>query len=285
MWLLIGDLPPLPIISHIQYLPQFGAMPLAFSECCTYSVPLRITIPYCLVSRQAPAWSRAEPSHRACWGSGPGLVFPQALSPQKPGPSPRLQAEPGPKNTIRDCHPDFLVTAYSWPTFLYENELFDPNNPADGLFKGRLLVKAFKQIFTSPSSVLKMDDESFPRKRRRRDERRTRSHVASLLGMKSVSPRAVAYTAVQLRFALSSCGAWRVVDGEFNYEDFYNNIIDFFEDAETPDDKNYIRELLLWWNRKIFGRSKVLEYSTQRTDKLSVAMSLKRSAVYMSRVS
>lgn len=182
------------------------------------------------------------------------------------------------RTAIRDCHPDFLVTAYSWPTFLYENELFDPNNPTDGLFKGKLLVKAFKQIFTSPTSVLKMDDESSPRKRRRRDERRTRSHVASLLGMKSVSPRAVAYTAVQLRFALSSCGAWRVVDGEFNYEDFYNNIVDFFEDAETPDDKNIIRELLLWWNRKIFGRSKVLEYSTQRTDKLSVAMSLKRSA-------
>ncbi|KAI5988497.1 hypothetical protein EDC04DRAFT_2873243 [Pisolithus marmoratus] len=118
---------------------------------------------------------------------------------------------------IHDYHPEFLVTAYSWPTFLYENENFDPNNPTDGLFKGKLLVKAFKQIFTSPTSVLKMDDEPSPRKRRRHDERRTRSHVASLLGMKSVCPRAVAYAAVQLRFALSSCGTWRVVDGEFNY--------------------------------------------------------------------
>ncbi|KAI6037787.1 hypothetical protein EDC04DRAFT_2604561 [Pisolithus marmoratus] len=69
---------------------------------------------------------------------------------------------------------------------------------------------------SSPTSVLKMDDEPSPRKRRRHDERRTRSHMASLLGMKSVCPRAVAYAAVQLRFALSSCGAWRVVDGEFN---------------------------------------------------------------------
>ncbi|KAI6126354.1 hypothetical protein EDD16DRAFT_1516808 [Pisolithus croceorrhizus] len=129
---------------------------------------------------------------------------------------------------IHDCHPDFLVTTYSWPTFLYENELFDPNNPADGLFNGKLLVEAFKQIFTSPTLVLKMDDEPSPRKCQRRDKRCTHSHVASLLGMKSVCPHAVAYAAVQ------------VVDGEFNYEDFYNNIIDFFEDAETPDDKNTI---------------------------------------------
>ncbi|KAI5984695.1 hypothetical protein EDC04DRAFT_2549620, partial [Pisolithus marmoratus] len=66
-----------------------------------------------------------------------------------------------------------------------------------------------------------------------------------------------------LRFALSSCGAWRVVDGEFNYETFYNNIVDFFEVVETPEDKSIIQELLLWWNRKIFGRSKVSEYSPQ----------------------
>ncbi|KAI5984694.1 hypothetical protein EDC04DRAFT_2914174 [Pisolithus marmoratus] len=65
---------------------------------------------------------------------------------------------------IRDYHPEFLITTYSWPTFLYENKNFDPNNPTDGLFKGKLLVKAFKQIFTSPTSVLKMDDEPSPRK-------------------------------------------------------------------------------------------------------------------------
>lgn len=183
----------------------------------------------------------------------------------------------GHRAAIHDCHPEFLVTAYSWPTFLYQNGEFDPDNPTDGLFKGKLLVKAFKQIFTSPTSALKMDDKPPSRKHQRRDERSTRTHVASLIGMKSVCPRAIAYVAVQLRFALSSCGAWRIVDGEFSYEDFYNNIVDFFEDTETPDDRDFIRELLLWWNRKIFGRAKVLDYSVQKTNKLSVAMSLKRS--------
>ena len=33
----------------------------------------------------------------------------------------------------------------------------------------------------------------------RRGERRTRTHVAGLLGMKKVAPRAIAYVAVQVR--------------------------------------------------------------------------------------
>ena len=41
---------------------------------------------------------------------------------------------------IRDYHPDYRVTAYSWPTFLYDGH-YDAKNPRDGLFKGKLLVK------------------------------------------------------------------------------------------------------------------------------------------------
>ncbi|KIM65580.1 hypothetical protein SCLCIDRAFT_112399 [Scleroderma citrinum Foug A] len=157
---------------------------------------------------------------------------------------------------ICDYHPEFLVTAYSWPTFLYENGRYDPNRPSNGLFKGALLVRAFKHIFTSPTSALKMNLESngarLPLKKRQKyDEQRTRCHVASLVGMKSVCPRAITYIAVQLRFALSSCGSWRIVDGEFNYDDFYNNIIDFFENTGTAGEKKVIQDLLLWWNRSV----------------------------------
>ena len=105
-------------------------------------------------------------------------------------------------------------------------------------------------------------------KKRRIPDRRTRAHVAARIGMKSVSPRAIAYIAVQvwfpyfirdaawvliqvfkLRFALSSCGTWRITDGEFDYNTFYNNIVDFFENTETPGEDKFIRDLLLWWNR------------------------------------
>ena len=183
---------------------------------------------------------------------------------------------------------------------MYKNGRFNANNPTNGLFKGILLVKvctqdctchiavrflihgkAFKHIFTSSTSVLKMNTETNDphlKKRQKCDERCMHSHVASLLGMKSVCPRAIAYIAVQvslpflvgvpslhkhllwhcilfqLRFALSDCGAWWVIDGEFNYDDFYNNIVDFFENAETPDEKKVIQDLLLWWCQNRFLR-------------------------------
>ena len=82
--------------------------------------------------------------------------------------------------------------------------------------------QAFKHIFTSPSSVSPdefgsddeeesndsdVDESESPCKRQKlmdatNGHGRTRSHVAELLGMKAVQPRAIAYIAVQVRGAL-----------------------------------------------------------------------------------
>lgn len=45
------------------------------------------------------------------------------------------------RTCIREYHPDFRVTAYSWPRFLYEDYAYNPNSPSQGLFKSDLLVK------------------------------------------------------------------------------------------------------------------------------------------------
>ena len=58
-----------------------------------------------------------------------------------------------------------------------------------------------KLIFTSPSSVDEVVDPvttSNGQLKRRRGERRTRTHVAGILGMKKIAPRAIAYVAVQV---------------------------------------------------------------------------------------
>ncbi|KAL4077784.1 hypothetical protein J3A83DRAFT_4055833, partial [Scleroderma citrinum] len=56
-------------------------------------------------------------------------------------------------------------------------------------------------------------------------------HIAALLGMKSIEPHVIAYTAVQLHFALSSCNAWCLIHEDFDYVKFYKNILLFFEDT------------------------------------------------------
>ncbi|KAG2356721.1 hypothetical protein BDR07DRAFT_1299730, partial [Suillus spraguei] len=62
-------------------------------------------------------------------------------------------SNPTVRSFIQDYHPDFCVTACSWPSFLYKDGCYDPQNPTKDLFKGELLIKAFKHVFTSPSST------------------------------------------------------------------------------------------------------------------------------------
>jgi len=125
------------------------------------------------------------------------------------------------RQAIRDYHPDYMITASSWPMFLYANGLYNHQNPRTGLFQGELLLKvrwmqyfdaalkstqAFKFIFTSPTSA-ELDPENqhdgvsaqhHSKRKRTTGERRTRCHVAGILNMTSVQPRAIAYIAVQV---------------------------------------------------------------------------------------
>ncbi|KAJ3539561.1 hypothetical protein NMY22_g4686 [Coprinellus aureogranulatus] len=119
---------------------------------------------------------------------------------------------------------EIACSGEAWPAFLYRDSKFNPENPWDGLFQGKLLVSAFKHIFTSPSSV---DSES----------RATRAGNAELHGMKSV------------RFALTATAVFSRNDRATDSERFYSSILEFLED---PDEVEEVTSLLKWWNVKIF---------------------------------
>ncbi|KAG2752564.1 hypothetical protein P692DRAFT_20725836 [Suillus brevipes Sb2] len=184
--------------------------------------------------------------------------------------------------SIRDYHPDFRITACSWPSFLYEDGCYDPQNPTNGLFKGKLLIKAFKRVFTSPTSTYEeqpADSAARSVRNKNSGERRTRRDVSTLLNMRSIQPRAIAYVSVQLRFALSSAGSWRIVDDEFNHQEFYDNIVDYLELPPSPEAAKEVDDLLLWWNQKVFGRKFVSDYRPQQANRMSVAMTLSRRRI------
>ncbi|KAG2090398.1 uncharacterized protein F5147DRAFT_748244 [Suillus discolor] len=136
---------------------------------------------------------------------------------------------------------------------------YDPQNPTNGLFKGKLLIKAFKRVFTSPTSTYEEQPaDSAPRSvwNKNSGERRTRR---------------------DLRFALLSAGSWRIVDDEFNHQEFYDNIVDYLELPPSPEAAKEVDDLLLWWNQKVFGRKFVSDYCPQHANKMSVAMTLARA--------
>ena len=94
------------------------------------------------------------------------------------------------------------VAGDQWPIFLYANYAYDAEDPWNGLLRSGLLIsvkphsmlvhfiptnclKAFKHIFTSPSSV---DQEP----------KATRSGNARIHGMRSTTKASLAYVATQV---------------------------------------------------------------------------------------
>jgi hypothetical protein len=55
----------------------------------------------------------------------------------------------------------------------------------------------------------------------------------------------------KLHFALNDATQWMIHYNGFNYEEFYEFIIDFFEDDQTPEGKAATNELFNWWNRYV----------------------------------
>ncbi|KAF8240435.1 hypothetical protein L208DRAFT_1539586 [Tricholoma matsutake] len=158
---------------------------------------------------------------------------------------------------------EITATGDEWPLFLYHGFSYNPKDPWNGLFRSSLLVTAYKHIFTLPSSVDK-------------EPRATRSGNARIHGMTSITLASIAYIAMQqVRFALSSSPIFSQSDLATDSEQFYNSVLDLFEDVDEQEEVN---DLLEWWNRQIFP-----SYSSQRrpaaTDNVLASIKQRRQAL------
>ncbi|KAG2753039.1 hypothetical protein P692DRAFT_201706431 [Suillus brevipes Sb2] len=168
---------------------------------------------------------------------------------------------------IRDRTSEYIVSENSWPLFLYENYSVDSSDLEKGLFKSKILVKAFKATFTSPSSAREVDGDG---------------DGADILENNRRARRALSQAKVKtcVRFALSSVTSWRTVDGDFDYELFWNNIVDFFEDVPGPVTQRRVTQLLEWWTRKVFGKNHREDLTQEVVSQMSVtALAEQRKAM------
>ncbi|KAF8067037.1 hypothetical protein FPV67DRAFT_1417472 [Lyophyllum atratum] len=157
---------------------------------------------------------------------------------------------------------ELTTSGDQWPTFLFQGDTYNPQDPWNGLFRNSLLVTAYKHIFTSPSSVDK-------------EPKATRSGNARIYGMISVTLPSLAYVATQVRFALSSSPIFSRTDLTTDSERFYNTILDLFED---PDEKQEVDMLLNWWNRQIFPSFMSTE-RTSVTETVHAKIKVRRAAL------
>lgn len=165
---------------------------------------------------------------------------------------------------IRDRAQGYIVTDLSFPAYLYEKYTANSDNLEEGLFKGKILLQSYKAVFTSPSSAKDVEGdgdgadiiENNRRARKASSGIKVKKHVAQIIKMEKVTPRSIAYIVCQVRFALSSVTSWRSVDGDFDYVQFWQTVVDFFERPPGRDAQRRVNRLLEWWTRKVFGRSR-----------------------------
>ncbi|KAG1878561.1 hypothetical protein C8R48DRAFT_584519, partial [Suillus tomentosus] len=165
--------------------------------------------------------------------------------------------QPRVKAGIRDRTLEYIVSENSWPLFMYENYRANGDNLEEGFLKSKLLVLAFKAVFTSPSSAKEADGdgdgadilENNRRARQKSDQPKVKTCV---------------------RFALSGVSSWRTVDGDFDYEIFWTNIVTFFEVVPGPVTRRKMNALLEWWTRKVFGTNHRQDLTPEVVSQMSV---------------
>lgn len=84
------------------------------------------------------------------------------------------------------------ITDEDFPSFLYDTETaYDEENEDIGLFRGFLLIRVYRHIFTGPSSVMN-------------PTARVNKSKAKKFRLTEVNGRTIAYACVQVRECLSS---------------------------------------------------------------------------------
>ncbi|KAG0699177.1 hypothetical protein DFH29DRAFT_877484 [Suillus ampliporus] len=143
---------------------------------------------------------------------------------------------------------------------------------------GTGIKHGFQGHLTSPSSAKEIDGdgdgadilENNRRAWQKSDQSKVKTCVASIINMRKVTPRAIAYIMCQVRFALSGVSSWRTVDGDFDYEIFWTNIVAFFEVVPGPVTRCRVDKLLEWWTRKVFGTNHRQDLTPDVVSQMSV---------------
>ncbi|KAI9056309.1 hypothetical protein FKP32DRAFT_1763064 [Trametes sanguinea] len=135
-----------------------------------------------------------------------------------------------------------LIAADDYPMFLYDQQMIS-ENCLDGLLRSKYFLMCYKRVWTGPESVYLAHG--------RNHKTPGKPPLAIKYGIKSVTPRSLAYTAVLVRCELTAHQNWSVSDvGGFDAAEFYDALIDLFAEDANPV---WVKETLAWWDEKVFG--------------------------------
>ncbi|KAF8727154.1 hypothetical protein AX14_007553 [Amanita brunnescens Koide BX004] len=134
------------------------------------------------------------------------------------------------------------ISAFSWPAFCYDESLYDPSDPMKGLFRGFLLERIYRFLFTGPSTTFGHKSSG-------------RLPCGVLHGLQKPTAETIAYTAVMARWALSSAARWSDEDFGFRLDDFFTQIMNTldpdFPDADLNVSAEWRQDTFQWWEEHV----------------------------------
>ncbi|KAF5393790.1 hypothetical protein D9757_000389 [Collybiopsis confluens] len=160
--------------------------------------------------------------------------------------------------SVRALSTDYDFSSFSNARCFYRHEQFDSEDYDKGYLQSHLLIQLYRHLFTSPSSAKDQPDEveNMPINKKKKLTS-NRSSVSQLCQISEVTGRSIAYAAVHLHLALSNADQWTASHEGYNYQNLWEYVVDFFEaPADDEVHKKRRKELLKWWNDRIFAGTK-----------------------------
>ncbi|KAK7059587.1 hypothetical protein R3P38DRAFT_3168050 [Favolaschia claudopus] len=123
-----------------------------------------------------------------------------------------------------------------YPSFLYKDSKFDPNNLDAGLLHSDTVLRFLRHIWLGPSAALSGA------------EKISKTCNTSLHNVKKVTPARICYAVVQARTTLGT-SEWTPRDGKYSFKRLFNSILKLFTaEPEHP----WVIDVLEWYQSQMF---------------------------------
>ncbi|KAJ7062202.1 hypothetical protein C8F01DRAFT_1230639 [Mycena amicta] len=129
------------------------------------------------------------------------------------------------------------IVSEQLPAFLFPAGQKNDTTALNHLLAGETIIQAAKVIYHGPSAMGQGDGCRGAGK----------DGNAELVGLKSFTPRLIAYIVCQVRFALTSVTTYNKVDGLFDYEKFFNYVLKALSRKDTEE------RVITLFNRRVLG--------------------------------
>ncbi|TCD61407.1 hypothetical protein EIP91_008511 [Steccherinum ochraceum] len=137
---------------------------------------------------------------------------------------------------------ELQILADDYPSFLYDESLYDPEDPSQGLLRGYFLLACFRHVFTGGRTACKPTPGCAA----------GNPSLVEIHHVTRVEPRLIGYLATLARFILNAQHAWSGKDYDFSTAEFFDAIVDLFEAQHGEDASDaqieWGADTLAWWD-------------------------------------